>query len=262
MRTGVVDFHNHLVPAVDDGAANLDESRVALRAMWEQGVRALIVSPHLRGSLTERPGEFARTLESLDAAFAELRGVVETEFEGLRLERGVELMLDTPQLDLSDDRLRIAGTSYFLVEFPFMMVPPHAVKALYDLKLRGWTPIVAHPERYRNVEDRDVIEDLRSVGCLLQVNAGSVVGRYGRTAEKIAWTLLETGAADYISSDYHARGTLNISVCRDALRKCGGEEQARLLMEENPGRLLEGVEPLPVPPLTSRRSVWQKLLGR
>jgi protein-tyrosine phosphatase len=259
----MIDFHNHLIPGVDDGAASLEESRAALEAYRAQGVTAVVATPHLKASLADAPAALDEYLAQVDAAWARLAEMAAAEFAGMRLERGFEVMLDTPAPRLGDPRLRLAGTAFVLVEFPFMTVPPNADKTLFELKVSGWTPVIAHPERYANAdaEGRQAAEWER-VGALLQVNAGSVLGKYGPEARDRAWSLLAQGLADYVSSDYHARGNLHLAPCRDVLAQASGEAQARRLLEENPARLLAGEQPLPVEPLRRRRSsLWSRLFG-
>jgi protein-tyrosine phosphatase len=260
----MIDFHNHLVPGVDDGADDLDQSRAALAAMAAQGVRTVVVTPHFNASTTASPGEMDACFARVDPAWERLRAMAAAEFPGVRLERGVEVKLDTPQSDLSDPRVRLAGTQFVLVEFPFMAVPPNAAHALFDLKVQGWTPIVAHPERYSNLEpDLRSAHEWRRVGAHLQVNCGSVLGRYGPQAKELAWALLRRGMADYLCSDYHARGEPWTAECRAALEAAGGRAQAERLMEENPARMLENELPEPVPPLSRRaRPWWSRVLGR
>jgi len=209
--------------------------------------------------MTDRPELLRSTLDTFDVAYRALAEIVADGFPDVRLDRGVELMLDVPAVDLSDPRLRLAGTKFVLVEFPGMMVPPHSVQALYQLRLLGWWPVVAHPERYHNLDDLDVVSEWRAVGAFLQSNAGSFLGRYGSRAEATAWELLARSAVDYLCSDYHARGRLPIEACRAAFAKLRGEDCFDHLTQINPSRLLEGVEPLPVPPLERRRSLWQRL---
>lgn len=256
----MIDFHNHLLPAVDDGAANLEETRAALRAMHEQGVRTVVVTPHLNAVITERPAQLTGALAQLDTAFAQVQELVAAEFPDLRVERGVELMLDSPTADLSDARVRLGGTQFLLVEFPGLMAPPHSVQALYELKIRGWRPIVAHPERYRNMDDLELVDEWRTVGCYIQVNTGSVIGRYGERAAKTVAELMRRGWIDYLCSDYHARGRLTVQECRERLLRNGGELQVRLMMEENPRRMLENQEPEPVPGFDPDQPFWRRLL--
>lgn len=257
----MIDFHNHLIPGVDDGAADADETRAALETFRGQGVARVVCTPHVGGEVTRRPAELAALLERLDRGWDEARAVA-ADFPDMELLRGAEVMLDTPEPDLSDPRLRLAGTRFVLVEYPFMVVPPNGSRALFDLKMAGWMPVLAHPERYGNAAtDLSDAEEWRRVGTYLQVNCGSLLGRYGPRAQQLAWGLLERGHVDYLSSDYHARGTCPVAECRRALQARGAEEQAVLLTETNPERLLAGQAPLPVPPLRAARPLWRRLLG-
>lgn len=259
----MIDFHNHLIPGVDDGAASLDESRAALEAYRAQGVESVVATPHLKASLAQTPEALEAYLAQVDAAWDGLQALAAAEFPGVRLARGFEVMLDTPAPRLADPRLRLAGTSFVLVEFPFMSVPPNAENTLFELKVAGWTPVIAHPERYANADaEGRGAAGWKRVGALLQVNAGSVLGKYGPEARSRAWNLLGQGLADFVASDYHARGTLHLGPCREALSGAGGEAQAALLMDDNPARLLAGEAPLPVPALRRRRrSFWGRLFG-
>lgn len=260
----MIDFHNHLLPGVDDGAATLEETRASLAAFREQGVTTVVTTPHLRGSATDRPEEISRLLAGIDAAWDGVASLAAAEFPELRLARGCEVMLDTPAPDLSDPRIRLAGTRFVLVEFPFMAVPPNVGATLFELKMAGWTPVVAHPERYENLDaDLRAPQEWRRMGAHLQVNGGSLLGKYGSTAERTAWALLRRGYVDYLGSDYHARGTLHVAAAFAALAAAGGEEQAELLFRVNPGRLLDGEAPLPVPPLRAGGAApfWKRIFG-
>lgn len=257
----MIDFHSHLIPGVDDGAADVEQAAAALAAFREQGVHTAVATPHVNGSLTRTPDALAARLAEIDAGWAALEGVAEGS--GVRVLRGAEIMLDVPAPDLSDPRLRLAGTPAVLVEFPFMNVPPNALQALFELRMAGWLPVLAHPERYANASpDLADAAEWRRMGAALQVNAGSLLGRYGKTASMLAWGLVEHGLAAYLGSDYHARGRCAVAECRAELERRGGEHHARLLLEENPRRMLEGEPPLPVPPLSQRRPFWKRILRR
>jgi protein-tyrosine phosphatase len=259
----MIDFHSHLIPGVDDGATDLEQSLAAIRAMRADGVEALITTPHLSGSLLARP-ERVEALERIDTGWEELREMVAREMPEFRIHRGAEVALDAPAPDLSDPRVRLAGTSFALVEFPFMNVPPRSENAIYELRMKGWRPVIAHPERYSGVDPGlAAVEDWLRVGGLLQVNCASLLGRYGSKAERIAWGLLERGWVSHLASDYHARGRLSIADARAALLERGGEEQARLLMERNPALLLKDEGPEEVPPLEPpRKPLWARIWRR
>jgi tyrosine-protein phosphatase YwqE len=99
------------------------------------------------------------------------------------------------------------------------------------------------------------------MGAHLQVNAGSLLGRYGAQPQARAWSLLRLGWAGYLASDFHARGRLALADARDLLVARGGQEQASLLLEGNAARLLAGDPPLEVPPLATPPPLWKRVLG-
>jgi len=258
----MLDFHNHLMPGVDDGAASLDESRTGLAAFRSQRVSDVITTPHVRASLLDRPRELEPFLEGLDRAWEALTGLATAEFPEMKLERGAEVMLDVPNANLSESKIRLGGTSFVLIEFPFMSIPPHSTPAIRNLVEAGWIPVIAHPERYRNMPgNHDLVEQWRDVGARIQSNSGSLVGLYGSVAKSIAWELLRRGCVDYLSSDYHSRGKCIVSEAADELERRGGMSQLHALMTGNPERLLRNVMPDPVEPLDEEAtSIWKRLL--
>ena len=262
------DFHSHLMPGVDDGAADLATSRAAVAAMARDGVATAITTPHFDGSLTLAPPMAAQRLEQLDAAFAALTADAEVTACGLHLMRGVELMLDVPDPDVSDPRLRLNGGRFVLVEYPALQLPlSHADYAVRALRDKGWQPVLAHPERYRNVDDSlEQLLPLRFAGAYFQVNAGSLVGYHGDGPRRRAASLLARGWVEYGSSDYHGRGAPAVATARAALAASGAAEQAELLFCENPARLVRDEGPRPVAPTGSEakepRPWWARFLRR
>lgn len=259
----MLDFHNHIIPGVDDGASDAGQAREALAAMREQGVRAVIATPHLKGTVTVDPAALAARLGEIDRGWDQLRRLAAEEFPDVQLARGVELMLDAPRPDLADERVRLAGSSFVLVEFAAMTVPSRSTDVLFGLAMEGVRPVVAHPERYSNLSGRvELAGEWRRGGAFLQVNSGSLAGQYGEAAEQLAWELLNRGWVDYLCSDYHGRGRLAIKQCRAAFAEAGGLAQFELLTDANPRRLLADELPAPVPPLTRRGGLLSRLLGR
>jgi protein-tyrosine phosphatase len=263
------DFHNHLIPGVDDGAQDAAFSAGALAAFRRAGVTQVIVTPHFEGSLTHQPARLAARLAELDAGWATLREVIEADARQfgspMRVERGVEVMLDVPDPDLADARLRLAGTNFVLVEYPGLQLPPvNAAMAIGLLRRAGWTPVVAHPERYRNLESVHQLGEFIGAGALLQVNAGSLLGEYGRTAQRKILEILGAGLASFACADYHARGEPATARFARALGDAGFAAQAELLLGVNPGRLLNNEMPLPVPAVSTAAGGnpwWKRLFG-
>lgn len=260
----MLDFHNHLMPAVDDGAASVEESREGLEAFSGDGVGAIITTPHFQASLTLREEHCGRALAVIDRGWSDLTALARREFPRLVLERGVELLLDHPSADLSDPRLRLAGTSFVLIEFPFVSVPPHSTLAIRALRTAGWRPIIAHPERYSGLANRlEMIEGWKDAGAFIQVNAGSLVGRYGKRARAAVWEILSAGHAEYICSDYHSRGPTLLGAARQAMEDEDAFEQWRLLTTTNPERILVGDDPVQVGPIEPvQRSLWKRFTSR
>lgn len=259
---GLTDLHSHVIPGVDDGAQSVEQARAALGALKDAGVSTVVATPHVQASLTGSPAALEARLAELDAGWRTLAEEVLPPVEGLAVRRGAEVELDTPDPDVSDGRLRLGGGPAVLVEFPYMTVPPNSQDVLARLRAAGWTPVLAHPERYEGVDSALAIARAwREAGAVLQVNAGSLLGRYGEEARRRAATLLERGWVDCVAGDYHARGRVHLAELVAFLDEQGAAEQARLLAEVNPARILEGEPPIPVGPLRLRRgALWARVV--
>lgn len=261
-----IDFHSHLLPAVDDGSKSVEQSVGALRAFSAQGVDVVVTTPHFDASLTRSPVALASRLAEFDAAWDALQAVIAVTPGLPTLRRGTEVMLDEPDVDLSDSRIRLDGSVFVLCEFPSLRLPTNAEWGIRNLIDRGWQPVVAHPERYRNHEPGLAsLRRLREAGALFQVNAGSLLSQHGELAERVAWRLLAMGWVDYLSSDYHARGVPATAEAVALLAECGAGDHAIRLTEENPSRLLAGERPLAVQPfvrIARTAPWWQRLLRR
>ena len=255
----MLDFHNHLIPAVDDGSTSIEESLAAVERMSAQGITHIITTPHFQASTVKRPAEFNAAMKGIDAGWEILVDAVRKNFPRMKLDRGVELALDDPDPVATDTRLRLAGTRFVLVEFPWFNIPTNSVQPLKRLKANGVTPIVAHPERYDNTDPAfQILRDWRQVGAFLQLNAASLTGGYGPRIERNAWQCLRLGLVDFLSSDYHARGVCAVAGARERVVARGGEGLLRTLAGGNGDQLLGGLDPIPIGPLAAE-SPWGKL---
>lgn len=263
--TGILDLHTHLLPAVDDGARDATEAGRALRALAEVGVAAAAATPHLDASTLEHGAE--ERLAAFDGAWRELEAAREEEGVELELVRGAELRLDGgPVADL-DDRIRLGASRAVLVEFVALELPPFGARQLEEIARAGRVPVLAHPERYRGIARKpDAAEAWREAGAVLQVNAGSLTGQYGRDAREAARELVARGWADLLSSDYHARGPTRWEAAREAWDEAtasepGADEAWELLVRENPARLLGDERLRSVPPVELEVGLWDRLRG-
>ncbi len=261
-HTTLADFHSHLIPGVDDGARDLEDSRESLGLFTRSGVRRIITTPHLQGSLTLDPLGFQAHMEVVDEAWETLQRAASDEFPEVDLRRGHEVMLDVPDPDFSDDRVRLAGTSFILIEWPRLQVPPGTEQVISRLRDQGLRPIIAHPERYHGMDSQmEIAGKWRQAGAYLQVNHGSLVSGFGHRIRERAVEFLERGWVDYLSSDFHSRPHLELNVdgARTVMEELDGEEQFLLLARTNPSRVFRDEAPLPVASLTTKKGMWQKV---
>lgn len=257
---GLVDFHSHLVPGVDDGARDLDEAVRAVETLAAEGIRHILTTPHLDASVIMRPQLFEKQQREVEEAWFRVVDACVDREPKISFHLGREILLDTASPELSDPRVRLNGGPYVLVEFPRLNLPAGSEDVLGYVTGLGYRPIVAHVERYVYQGDPGRLwEEWRHSGAALQVNAASYVGRYGATARELAWQALELGWVDLAASDYHARGRPWITPAREEIAAVGGQAQERAIFDCNPRHLLRGEELEAVDPLEIPRGVWSRM---
>ena len=260
---GYADFHSHLVPSVDDGSRNLDDSLHAIGLMTAAGVERIITTPHFRASLLTS-SRFDPVMEYMDRRWRRVRDAVRVTWPELDFRRGFEVRLDVPAPDLSHPRMRLGGTRFVLVEWAAFMARLGSPDMLSRLADSGYIPVLAHPERYHGI-DRGlrIVRAWKEAGAYLQSNYGALAGQYGPKPRSLIRRFLQEGLVDYLSSDFHGqRGyTLYLEPGADELQRLGGETQLDLLARVNPTRLFEGQRPLEVPPLEIEKARIQSSEG-
>jgi protein-tyrosine phosphatase len=243
----VIDLHSHLLPGVDDGSPSVEVSVTVLRRFALDGVTTLVCTPHLNASEVRGVPH-----EEYAAIFAELVASAPTE---VTLKLGWEIMLDAPGVDLRAPHLCLGGSTAVLVEFQRSGIPARSTEELARIRDSGLVPLVAHPERYWGCTTR-VIREWRSVGAAIQTDATMLLGTGPMT--RLAKHMLQDGLVDCIASDNHG-DRRSLRSARHWLEEVGAGEQAALLTEVNPGRLLSDQPPLPVPPLHLDRGMLGRL---
>jgi len=255
----LTDIHNHLVPAVDDGAQSFDESLRHLQTLHAEGVARLSVSPHLFGWLTEEEGALAKRLDVLETAFESLRSACTSRPDVPELYFGQEILCPVPEIAarvFQEPRAGYRNTDYALVEFGFELIgdPATVVETVIGA---GRRIIISHPERYRRARANVAIDELRAwkqAGAFLQVNAGSLLGGYGSAIQRLAWQLVDEGLADLIATDHHAdHRVVSLREAYEAIARRGGDDVARMLASENPTRVLRNQSLLRVPSIPGRQ---------
>lgn len=248
----MIDLHSHLIPGIDDGSRSVERSLRVLRNLAEDGVEHVVLTPHVSANQIALEGE--RWVARRAAAFLALQ---ERASDEPRLHLGFEIMLDEPlpELATGDRRFALAGSRYYLVEFPLAIVAEFAATVLRHMAQAGVTPLVAHPERYDACSPR-VVEAWRDAGARIQVDATALTRptRRGRRAR----ALVAEGLADVVAADNHGdRRTL--LTARRYLERRGHAEAARRLTETNPRAVLDDGPMVEVPPAPMRETLVDRL---
>jgi protein-tyrosine phosphatase len=239
--SGLCDLHCHLLPGVDDGARTLEDALEMARALVDLGFSAVAPSPHAR------PEYPSHSREMVEARLAELREALGREGVKLSLGTNAENFLDEAFVrGLGTPEARLLGAGkYVLVELPYTSPVPALADILFRIRLKGVTPLLAHPERCLEFERPGRAAEAVRTGSLLQLDVGALTGRYGGTAKKLARAFLEDGLYAVGATDLHgpvgAREWVGKALAE--LRGRVGEQAYTRLMATSPARLLAG-EPL------------------
>lgn len=254
----MIDIHAHILPGVDDGAVNMDESvEMALMAS-DSGVDYLVATPHCN-----IPGVYDNYLDDeLRERFMGLKRVVEAEQIPIRILGGMEVFAtsDLPDLLKKKKILTLNGTKYFLMEFAFDEDLDFCSMILEQCFSMGYIPVIAHPERYYGVQDHpEIVYQWYIKGYKIQINKGSILGRFGKSVKRTADQLLEHRIVTCIGSDAHSpyRRTPHMAEIREYMRDNYGNEYTRLLTEENPRRILMGEKTAGYRPISFVKNGWE-----
>jgi protein-tyrosine phosphatase len=238
-----IDLHSHILPGFDDGASSeaefLEMAQIAVRG----GTSVMAATPHY-------------DLESRSAKVEEIASAVEEHARLLRergipltLVRGVEVRLNAGLFNLAKengglDELGLGSSGKFmLVDLPLFDIPVATNDILFQIQLSGLTPILAHPERNRYLAKHPTkVGEMADRGIEMQVNAGSLEGIYGKTAQRFAHALLIEGVAKLVASDAHKPWgrSPDLSAAAAIIQSKLGAEAARIMLELNPKHVLAG----------------------
>jgi protein-tyrosine phosphatase len=238
-----VDLHSHYLPALDDGAGDLDTSLRMVRALAALGFTILFATPH------QRSGMFMPAREDIDAAFRQVGEQTRALGANLTLGLGAENFWD----EVFHARLRQGqhpsydGGPAFLFEVNPQMMPPRIGDELFQMRVRGQLPVMAHPERYVAIQSEVSLAEKLGRSAALLVDLGALDGAHGRTEMKTARRLLLEGLAHAVASDAHSpedQGSVASGMAWITKNLSAGALDQ--LLDENPRRILSGELPEPV----------------
>ncbi|MBO0933554.1 tyrosine-protein phosphatase [Fibrella aquatilis] len=205
-----LDMHSHLLPGVDDGIQEIDEALVCLQQLADWGIRHIVTTPHISQDF------YPNTSAHLHEAGQQIQALIATHDLPLTFTVAAEYLTD----ELFDARLQQNdllnfGTERFvLIETGWAALPRQLPQWLFQMQVKGYQPILAHPERYLYFRGKSTqLAELRQHGCRLQLNLMSLTGRYGDDARRMARTLIREGLVDFVASDLHrARDLTNLEL--------------------------------------------------
>lgn len=194
------DMHSHLLPGIDDGVPNLEEAMEVVKAFRSMGYRKLVTTPHV---MAER---YPNSTEIILEKSSQLQEAIYKADIPIEISAAAEYFMDDHFAGLIEkgDLLTLDGNGKVLVEMSFLNPPLALQQYLFDLQTRGYTPILAHPERYPFYHNKlEEYRTLKEAGCLFQVNILSITGHYGPDVQQSAQLLLKHKMVDYLGTDAH-----------------------------------------------------------
>jgi protein-tyrosine phosphatase len=200
-----VDIHSHILPGIDDGAQNLDNTEFLLNAMDNFGFKKVITTPHtIKNVWDNSRAEIERTLELVQEKLPNFS-------EKLAVSCASEYFMDENFVQLfQNEKLLTLKDNYVLVEMSYLNAPIQLYDILFDLQLNGYQPVLAHPERYTFFHSNfKEYHKLKKAGCLFQMNLLSSVGYYGKDVAETANKLLANNLIDFVGSDIHHEHHIN-----------------------------------------------------
>lgn len=195
---GFLDIHSHLLPNIDDGAKNIDDTLFLISEFKKLGIEKCITTPHIMSHVWENTSEnilqnLENTKKSIDRT---------TSF---KMTAAAEYMMDERFVKLfQTEKLLTLKDNFVLVEMSYPNMPLNLYEIIFELQVAGYKPILAHPERYNFLHTKtDEFTKLKKAGCYFQLNLLSSTGYYGENVAKCADYLLKNSLIDFAGSDVH-----------------------------------------------------------
>ena len=252
----MIDLHCHILPGVDDGAINIEESLEMAKLAIEDGIQKLVATPHTLN------GVYSLLTDEINDEVTGLNKILIGQNLNIEIIPGAEIHLCVRMADqiLSGKVPSLNNTGrYVMVEFPFQTIPAGYKDEIFQLNLHNVTPIITHPERNLVCQrEFDIFHELVSMGCLIQITAMSVTGELGEEPMECAHRLLDLRLAHIIASDAHSaesRPPILSLALEIAAQIMGNRQEAEALVMERPEAILAG-KPVEFPEPRRPRKKW------
>jgi len=195
---GLIDFHNHILPGIDDGSKSIAQSLEMLNLFEQLEINTLIASPHIYKDL------YPNTPDTISNAFDLLQNAAKSHPVNLRGYSAEYMVDEFFMAEVNKGHVLLPCLrSYLLLEIPFFGALKILDEALFVLLNKEYLPILAHPERYTTLKNINQVKDLKQKGAKMQLNALSLLGYYGKDIQKKASNWLKHGVYDFVCTDAH-----------------------------------------------------------
>ncbi|NIO49110.1 MAG: exopolysaccharide biosynthesis protein [Candidatus Aminicenantes bacterium] len=235
----MIDLHCHILPGIDDGPSDIETSIRMSKIAADDGITHIVATPHFK--YNEKP-----TIDDIKDRLKMLEERVNKENIRVKFSSGADIGL-TYELTYGIDKNEIPtinGSRYFLLELP-NIIPPNLDNFLFTAELKGFVPIITHPERnYSLLSFPEKMEALRDSGALFQLTAMSITGEFGTPIKKFSQMLLKKGFIDFVASDAHSAGWRNpvLSSAYWEITELFDEDEAQRIFLKNPLAVVENRE--------------------
>lgn len=194
------DMHSHLLPGIDDGSPDDATSLTLIKGLQHLGYRQFITTPHIMWDV------YKNNATSITNAHGQLERSLQQEGLAIPVRAAAEYYLDDhfDELLRKDVPLLTVKDNWVLVEFSFVAAPRNVKETLFELQIKGYKPILAHPERYNYlISQKDWYDELKEAGCYFQLNLLSLTGYYGKIPNELAHYLIKKKYIDLLGTDLH-----------------------------------------------------------
>jgi protein-tyrosine phosphatase len=242
MNPKLVDIHSHILPYIDDGADDWDSALEMLKNAEQEGIVAIVATPHILHS-----NDF-KIEPKIISTYKELCQRARAAGLKIKIYLGCEIYAQ-PDTSLDHQIATVnANKKYFLIEFPMNSIPQFLPEQFFNFILNEQIPIIAHPERNIGFQKRPhLIYEYVQRGALMQINEGSLRGRYGELAKLLAFKMIENKLTHFVASDGHKPNSRTVTLAEsyNLILEKFGKEAANRLFVDNPIKAIKG-EPIQI----------------
>ncbi len=236
----MIDVHSHILPGIDDGAQTLSESLILAQFAVENGITHSVMTPHIH------PGRYENDIKSISRAFETLQIALSEQQIPLEIAFAAEVRISAEMMPMiASDNIPFLGSykdnTLLLLEMPHSHILPGSEKLIDWLMQRNIRPIIAHPERNKQLmADYSRVIPLLQQGCLLQLTAASIAGKFGRECLDFSRYLVENDWVSYVASDAHniQHRPPDMQQCVNNLTLWAGQEKTNLLVRDNAWKIV------------------------